>query len=896
MRLFFLSLLCGSVLFSARISALDSVLQVVKSSSETASLLKNGDFESRAGAQFAAWTPYQGGYQPGPDEGRAGSQALRCEALAAGQQSGASQTLFLDRTSTAPILVSGWSRAEAVSGSADAGYSLYVDLAYADGSTLWGQTADFRCGSHDWERREVVILPEKPVKTCTIYALLRGHTGRAWFDDFRVQEIKAEGNAVLFQGVPMALTVPFNSGSSNSAAISGARPAIGQPNSRKSMQRTVATRDGLKLSFEDTTVSSLVVGETELVARGPQSDPTARGGFLVRDVAANSDVYPFSDGQCAQLGVTLETRLTASSEAIIVSGRITDTTRKDRALTLLFALPVDATGWSWDDDVRRSRLIGGRDEYANTVGVRCGSTGTLSLYPLAAISNDKLGLALALDMAQPAQYRLVYHAGTRQFFIAYDFGLVKETQPSPGSADFRFVLYQFEPRWGFRAALAKLYRLFPDYFLVRSKKQGIWMPFTDVGRVKGWEDFGFRYHEGNNNVVFDDAHDILSFRYTEPMTWWMPMRTNDARTPAVALRVRDELAQATRPNQRQMAQVSQPAAMFDASDAPSLLFRDEPWCQGAVWSLNPNPHLPGPVNAATVHWNEALKQRLYGPDAKGNLDGEYLDSLEGYVTAELNFRREHFQYSTVPLTFDRGSKQPALFKGLAVFEFTQWFCQQVHALGKLTFANGVPYRFTFLAPWLDIMGTETDWLRAGKFAPVSDAQMNVWRSMSGQKPYLLLLNTDYNAFTSELVEKYFQRSLFYGMFPSMFSHNAADNPYWQNPKWYERDRSLFKKYLPLVKRVAEAGWQPVTGVRTDNPRVFVERFGPDEGRVVFITLWNETASPQKATLTLCAPEFVQDQPRNLRELIANQPLTETGGSVSVSLPAQSAALIAVEPR
>ena len=43
----------------------------------------------------------------------------------------------------------------------DADYSLYVDLVYADGTPLWGQTAQFRTGTHDWEAREMIILPEK---------------------------------------------------------------------------------------------------------------------------------------------------------------------------------------------------------------------------------------------------------------------------------------------------------------------------------------------------------------------------------------------------------------------------------------------------------------------------------------------------------------------------------------------------------------------------------------------------------------------------------------------------------------------------------------------------------------------------------------------------------------
>ena len=91
------------------------------------------------------------------------------------------------------------------------------------------------------------------------------------------------------------------------------------------------------------------------------------------------------------------------------------------------------------------------------------------------------------------------------------------------------------------------------------------------------------------------------------------------------------------------------------------------------------------------------------------------------------------------------------------------------------------------------------------------------------------------------MEKYFQRCLFYGFFPSMFSHNAAENPYWQTPRWYERDRHLFKQYIPLIRQVAEAGWEPITGARTSEPRVWLERFGKGENGDLFITVINSSA-------------------------------------------------------
>lgn len=46
-----------------------------------------------------------------------------------------------------------------------------------------------------------------------------------------------------------------------------------------------------------------------------------------------------------------------------------------------------------------------------TVG--CGATGTQSVCPLAVVWNDQTGLAVGLDMAKPAVYRLGYHAGLK---------------------------------------------------------------------------------------------------------------------------------------------------------------------------------------------------------------------------------------------------------------------------------------------------------------------------------------------------------------------------------------------------------------------------------------------------------------------------------------------------
>jgi hypothetical protein len=208
-------------------------------------------------------------------------------------------------------------------------------------------------------------------------------------------------------------------------------------------------------------------------------------------------------------------------------------------------------------------------------------------------------------MDHPAQYRLVYHAGTKQFFIAYDFGLTKDTAKFPGSAGFRFVLYRFDPRWGFRSALQKYYDLFPQHFTKRVTREGVWMPFTDIASVPGFDDFGFAFQEGASNVAFDDQHGIASFVYVEPMSHWLAMPRDVPRTYDSALSVLNkDLAGARGKDAAEMAAATLTSGIENADGRLFLYLVKAPWCDGGVFSLNPDPDIPTtpdhPFNKAMV--------------------------------------------------------------------------------------------------------------------------------------------------------------------------------------------------------------------------------------------------------------------------------------------------------
>jgi hypothetical protein len=862
-------------------------MRMVRTGNTGTPLLVNGGFEEQRQGKPAPWLAWQQGFRVTPGEGRNSSQGIVCERREGDGEFGASQTLTLNRTNIAPFIIRGWSKAENVSGSPDNGYSLYVDIVYADGTPLWGQTASFTCGTHDWEQRQFVLLPDKPVKSFTLHCLFRGHTGKVWFDDASVEEVPTPAGAMLFQGVPLQ-------------EVTHAKP---DPNAAP---RKLSTRDGLKLTLRDNTITSLQLDGKELSAPSPS-------GFLARDFAADSDIYAFTGGACQELGLNLEANFLPGRDHVAVEGRVTDTTGRDRAITLLFALPLDATGWQWGDDARRSRLIGGTGEFANTVSLRCGANGKMSLYPLAAVWNERAGLALALDMDHPAQYRLVYHAGTRQFFIAYDFGLTKDTAQFPSSAGFRFVLYRFDPRWGFRAALQKYYDLFPQHFAKRVTREGVWMPFTDIAKVPAFDDFGFAFQEGAPDVAFDDEHGIASFVYVEPMSHWLAMPRDVPRTYESALSVLNkDLAGARGKDAAEMAAATLTSGIENADGRFFLYLVKAPWCDGGVFSLNPDPDiattLEHPFNKAMVMQQSiaaAFKKNEpkqgppgYQPSTLNSqplpaagLDGVYLDSLE-MSSGELNYRREHFRTASVPLVFDREGR-PCQLMIFNTWTFERDIAAQMHARGKLMFANAVLSQFAFPAPQLDVLGTEVNWLHHGEYLPDSDAVMNFRRALCCQKPYCLLMNTDYASFTPDLVERYFQRCLCYGVWPGFFDEEAASkDPYWASTnKWYDRDRPLFKKYIPLLRRLTAAGWHPLTHAMCSNSNLLAERFGPTVDGAVFITLLNNTTETQSGTLAVDLKALGLNQAASARELVSGNPATRSGQGWQISLRPQHAEVL-----
>jgi hypothetical protein len=768
---------------------------------------------------------------------------LSCTVASSPGIAGAFQTLALNRALMLPLRVSGWSRAQEVDGAPGEDYSLHASVEYQDGTRLDGVWVPFDCGTHGWQRRELRIPAQKPVRTLVLHCLLRNHRGRVWFDDVSVEELRPGEGAILLEGTPLD-------------------PDPSSPRSA-SPPRTLETRDGLRLDALDEKIVSLTVNGRTCRPRGPS-------GFLVRDAGRDAAWRPLETATLQDLGLSFESRWQASGDHVSIEGELGDLRRQDRAVSLAFAAPVELEDGFWADDARRSRRIAPGGEYANVVPVPCGSTGSLSRYPLGAVFDGRIGLALAADMDFPAQFRIGYHAELGQLFISYDFGMLPDAVFLPGKARFRFVLYRVDPAKGFRGALARLYSVFPEAFARRCLESGTWLPFTPPEKIPHWEDFGFAFLETNEPGPADGPSFPLRFRYREPLGCWLPLPPQTARSQEDLLsRLR---AKALSPPGMPLDLLER-HAMKTAAGLPQFSFRREPWCDGVVFSMNPNPRLPGAAAGAD------------GPA------GLFIDSVEGYAMAELDFDREHLRHATVSPTFSIDTRVPVLFKGQAIYEYAKEVAGRLRKKNRLTFGNGTPQRFSFLAPHFDVLGTEVDWFPGGAFVPAADADLSFRRALSFQKPYCILLNTDPANLTPENLERYFQRCLFYGMFPSLFSHDAQNDSYWADAERIERDRPLWKKYVPLIRRSAAAGWQPLVGAHGDNPAILMERFGPDARGVCYVSLLNDSPKDQEGRITLDFLRQRRTMPRLARELITETSVPLEGPSFRIAVPAGASRMI-----
>jgi hypothetical protein len=67
---------------------------------------------------------------------------------------------------------------------------------------------------------------------------------------------------------------------------------------------------------------------------------------------------------------------------------------------------------------------------------------------------------------------------------------------------------------------------------------------------------------------------------------------------------------------------------------------------------------------------------------------------------------------------------------------------------------------------------------------------------------------------------------------------------------FERGRPLYKRFMPVMQRLAQAGWEPITHASVSGEGMFVERFGEWTDGDLHFTVHNDADQPAVGTLTI----------------------------------------------
>ena len=212
----------------------------------------------------------------------------------------------------------------------------------------------------------------------------------------------------------------------------------------------------------------------------------------------------------------------------------------DKAVSIRFSLPLDASGWEVFADADHSQLVP-KESSAAFQGFGLSPLGNLpgalSRAPLFVIADSKKGggLLAAFPMENTVWVnRIVYNAETQSVDIEFDFGLTAQSAHFPAMATFSFLLAWVpaaaEP---FRAGLQRFCDIHPQIFAVENqiREQGAWIdsPINDFHSIPDVEDFGLKFHEGGTSGNVTESKymnqlemDILPYIEPGMMHWSLP--------------------------------------------------------------------------------------------------------------------------------------------------------------------------------------------------------------------------------------------------------------------------------------------------------------------------------------------------------------------------------------
>jgi len=610
-------------------------------------------------------------------------------------------------------------------------------------------------------------------------------------------------------------------------------------------QAALQTKDGLRLDWTpDGGIAGVHCGASRLPLVGP-------GGFEVEEyivptgtprdcgrftgkLTARGAALRFK-GAIPTAGLEIDASI-KTGRLIDIRGEVKDLTGLDRALNVRFTLPIQLNGWTWDNTAMVSRTVRRGQTYPSHeddflyLGVKeerfenempeplCIKTNKL---PFSCVRTDKVALALALPNDEPRVFLI--QADDSGYHITFSLGVTPITEKFPSRASFRILLFAVDPAWGIRSAAERYHAFLASQFKVRLNKHGNCCSISkDRIPTDDLKALGFAFQE--NDYQWTDGempetvaetirkYGLTAFHWRGPWYWFHEAPgdiTPDAQMALLKAQAEGR-AKGAHGQNNQLRGCPDPISTLGAYNSALVNAQGKlervcffyPHYSCWLMPVNMDPNLPQPNRQYRFRalWK---KKGFRGPFGVAY---DALDDFSGH--RRLNFRREHIAVMDIPATFDPDSGRICQVKGFGDWAWARRHAKLVRDDGGDIMVNcNLEYAMMFCAPYVDVI------FRERRLADNDEEKLSTHRMLAGSKPFCFI-GSGLDKAPQPAIECMAERALLFGMAPGPRGEHA-----------------YLKSVMPVLQRIAAAGWQPVTQATAKGLQV--ERFGTRRGQLYF---------------------------------------------------------------
>ncbi len=519
-------------------------------------------------------------------------------------------------------------------------------------------------------------------------------------------------------------------------------------------------------------------------------------------------------------GLMVTATYSATSGYLDVNIELQDTTGRERALEVIWGIPVNLTysgTWRWWDDVHHSRNIVATDPapppqcpfpkglswtYEHVVSGVWDGWLPVSLYPYSVIENGTVGLGMATSLDSPQLAKLAYDQTKGRYEIRGYVGISPGAKRLNGKATLSFMIFKTDPRWGFRSLMDLVAQRYPSWF--------------NTGRAgysfNGYERGSYGNPDGARKVAEYDQNGIFVAEYIvgdAPVT----ISSTSAPFPDYAQAV-EAISTLAVPQQQA---ITQSIAHSPNGDWELKHVGEFEWARGVwqgVWYTSTDPDIED--GWGQFLWNQLIEPAIDSTmEAGAVLDGVLMDNF--MTVPGIDVRPEHTALQDTALAYDITTYRPGVHNAANMKEFFSWLRERLNEKGRDDMSIAVNFwgiaTPNGLIQWIDVFGGEGN----SKDSPTVNWNTRILdyrRAIAFHKP-MTFSNAAKDLPLSD-VKEFVDLALFYGIFPKRKEEATG---------WAAGSDKIVEDAVDLLHRYGYLGWEPVTLARTENENLWVERFG-----------------------------------------------------------------------